>query len=601
MNALAEPSARVRPLRRRNDFDAAPRQAQLRTLEEHIVAQSSYTISKKLFLSFGAAITATLIVAAVAFLSISRMSASVDEIVDHNAKKQLLASAIVLNLSEMTSLVRGVEVRALLKDAATAASYHQQYQHEIAKMTANAAELSQIVSTAQGKEFLQTVTSALPRLTDLNDQIYAKGIGGDIPAAVALYKDDFLPFVKPIREQATQFQEAQNAAMIETAKSARGIVAQASWLTSAMLLLSLAVGAMVVFIVRQINHDLRFTVTSLAEGAEQIAAAATQVSSSSQSLAQGASEQAASIEETSAATEEINSMARRNTENSNSTAAMVSTSLTRFEETDQSLTEMVAAMDGINASSEQISRIIKVIDQIAFQTNILALNAAVEAARAGEAGMGFAVVADEVRNLAQRSAQAAKDTATLIEDSIAKSQAGKRKVDQVATAIRSITADSSKMKLLVDEINLGSQEQSRGIDQISRSISEMEKVTQSNASSAEQSAAAAEQLTAQSQSVQEIVRHLNTLVGAATVVHNGLRPDARTHAASRSEYSNGNGVVGLPRARTGARASKIPFSLASVRPITLARGPKTGASSAGRRSFPLDDQESQEFRDFKEF
>jgi methyl-accepting chemotaxis protein/methyl-accepting chemotaxis protein-1 (serine sensor receptor) len=358
---------------------------------------------------------------------------------------------------------------------------------------------------------------------------------------------------------------------------------------------------MVVFIVRQINHDLRFTVTSLAEGAEQIAAAATQVSSSSQSLAQGASEQAASIQETSAATEEINSMARRNTENSNSTAAMVSTSLTRFEETDQSLTEMVAAMDGINASSEQISRIIKVIDQIAFQTNILALNAAVEAARAGEAGMGFAVVADEVRNLAQRSAQAAKDTATLIEDSIAKSQAGKRKVDQVATAIRSITADSSRMKLLVDEINLGSQEQSRGIDQISRSISEMEKVTQSNASSAEQSAAAAEQLTAQSQSVQEIVRHLNALVGASTAVHNGLRPDAPAHAVSGSRYSNGNGAVGLPRARTGARASKIPFSLASVRPIALARGAARGASSAGRRGFPLDDQESQEYREFKEF
>jgi methyl-accepting chemotaxis protein len=116
-------------------------------------------------------------------------------------------------------------------------------------------------------------------------------------------------------------------------------------------------------------------------------------------------------------------MARRNTENSNATAAMVSESQIRFEETDRSLTEMIAAMDGINASSEQISRIIKVIDQIAFQTNILALNAAVEAARAGEAGMGFAVVADEVRNLAQRSAQAAKDTASLIEDSIAKSQA----------------------------------------------------------------------------------------------------------------------------------------------------------------------------------
>ncbi len=170
-------------------------------------------------------------------------------------------------------------------------------------------------------------------------------------------------------------------------------------------------------------------------------------------------------------------------------------------------------MDGINASSEQIAKIIKVIDQIAFQTNILALNAAVEAARAGEAGAGFAVVADEVRNLAQRSAQAAKDTASLIEDSIAKSQAGKLQVDQVATAIRTITAEASKMKVLVDEINLGSHEQSKGIGQISNSIHQMEKVTQSNAAAAEQTASAAQQLLAQSNSVKEVVDQLTSMVG----------------------------------------------------------------------------------------
>ena len=122
---------------------------------------------------------------------------------------------------------------------------------------------------------------------------------------------------------------------------------------------------------------------------------------------------------------------------------------------------MVSAMDGINASSQKISKIIKVIDEIAFQTNILALNAAVEAARAGEAGMGFAVVADEVRNLAQRCAQAAKDTADLIEESIQRSDGGRVKVDQVAVAIRAITAESAKIKVLVDEINLGSVEQSQ--------------------------------------------------------------------------------------------------------------------------------------------
>jgi methyl-accepting chemotaxis protein len=176
------------------------------------------------------------------------------------------------------------------------------------------------------------------------------------------------------------------------------------------------------------------------------------------------------------------------------------------------LGEMVHSMDEINTSSGKISKIIKVIDEIAFQTNILALNAAVEAARAGEAGMGFAVVADEVRSLAQRSAQAAKDTATLIEDSILKSSEGKGKVDQVAEAIKAVTADTAKIKVMIDEVSLGSEEQSKGIDQIGRAISQMEQVTQTTAANAEESAAAAEELNAQSQTMQDVVSRLHAMV-----------------------------------------------------------------------------------------
>jgi methyl-accepting chemotaxis protein/methyl-accepting chemotaxis protein-1 (serine sensor receptor) len=179
------------------------------------------------------------------------------------------------------------------------------------------------------------------------------------------------------------------------------------------------------------------------------------------------------------------------------------------------LEDMVVSMDLITDSSGKISKIIKVIDEIAFQTNILALNAAVEAARAGEAGMGFAVVADEVRSLAQRSAQAAKDTATLIEDSITRSGEGKVKVDQVALAIRAVTEDSAKVKVMVDEVSLGSEEQSRGIDQIGRAISQMEQVTQTNAASAEESAAAAEELSAQSETLKDVISRLQEMVGGS--------------------------------------------------------------------------------------
>jgi methyl-accepting chemotaxis protein/methyl-accepting chemotaxis protein-1 (serine sensor receptor) len=206
-------------------------------------------------------------------------------------------------------------------------------------------------------------------------------------------------------------------------------------------------------------------------------------------------------------------MARRNSENSRSAATLVNQSDEKFADTNRSLKDMVLAMGEINASSDKIAKIIRVIDEIAFQTNILALNAAVEAARAGEAGMGFAVVADEVRNLAQRSAQAARDTAVLIEESISKSNGGKLKVDQVAKAIQMITEQSSQVKTLVDEVQLGSEEQSRGIEQIGKAITHMEQVTQKSAASAEESASAAQQLSGQSSTLKDIVTRLNGLLG----------------------------------------------------------------------------------------
>jgi methyl-accepting chemotaxis protein/methyl-accepting chemotaxis protein-1 (serine sensor receptor) len=208
-------------------------------------------------------------------------------------------------------------------------------------------------------------------------------------------------------------------------------------------------------------------------------------------------------------------MAVRHTELGREAAGVVAQSGVKFEQTSGLLDETVVAMGEIQAQSGKISKIIKAIDEIAFQTNILALNAAVEAARAGEAGMGFAVVADEVRNLAQRSAQAAKDTAGLIEESIAKSQDGKSKVDQVAAAIRVIIGDASRVKTMVDEMSAGSAQQANDTGQIARAITQMEHVTQQTAANAEQGAAAAEELTAQSAALKEIMMRLSDLVGVA--------------------------------------------------------------------------------------
>ena len=278
----------------------------------------------------------------------------------------------------------------------------------------------------------------------------------------------------------------------------------------------LAVAILAASVVRSVNRSLVNTVSEIAAGADQVAAAAGQISSSSQSLAQASAEQATSIEETASSSKEVHSMARKSTENSRAAADLAGACQEKFVRTNQSLNQTILAMGEIKTQSEKISKIIKVIDEIAFQTNILALNASVEAARAGEAGLGFAVVADEVRNLAQRCAQAARDTADLIEESMAKSDAGKMKVDQVAGAVREITEESAKVKTLVDEVNLRSQEQARGNEQIGNAIAQMEHLTQTTASNAEESAAAAEELNVQSATLKSIVERLAGMVGGGT-------------------------------------------------------------------------------------
>lgn len=290
---------------------------------------------------------------------------------------------------------------------------------------------------------------------------------------------------------------------------------------AALFLIALLVAAGSLFIMeRQVSAPLRDISHRLAEGARKVARSANQVSNSSQSLFQDCSHQAASLQETAASSEQIRAMAESSTQNCSSTAGLVSMSQDKFVRTNQSLAELTHAMDEINASSTKISKVIKLIDEIAFQTNILALNAAVEAARAGSAGLGFAVVADEVRNLSQRCAQAASESAVMIEESIAKCESGKARLDDVTSAIQSVTEESSKVKSLVDEINLGSAEQTNGIRQIARAISEMEKITQASTANAESGAAVAGELNNESESLNEIVRILSAVVeGESLVLH----------------------------------------------------------------------------------
>jgi methyl-accepting chemotaxis protein/methyl-accepting chemotaxis protein-1 (serine sensor receptor) len=342
--------------------------------------------------------------------------------------------------------------------------------------------------------------------------------------------------------------------------------------------LCLAAGAGAMWVARGIGGRLRRVARELGENAEQMASAASQVSASSRTVAESAFEQVASLEETSASSEEINAMSRRNSENFRGLANLVTQSQQKFAAANQSLQAMVAAMGEIGASSHKISGIVRVIGEIAFQTDILALNAAVEAARAGAAGMGFAVVAEDARNLAQRCAQAAKDTAAAIQETIARSNDGQLKADRVAGAVRAIAEESSKLKALVDEVHLGSQEQARGLEQIGQAIARMEQATQTTAASAEQSAAAAGELTAQSETLQDLVENLIGMVGAPA------RDGARHSATER-------GVPAGKRrpAATPPRQDACAASLSALRAAVTREPSGPAASRMAKNAFPKDE------------
>jgi methyl-accepting chemotaxis protein len=271
---------------------------------------------------------------------------------------------------------------------------------------------------------------------------------------------------------------------------------------------------------RTVLAPLMASLRALTEGSSQVAAAASEVAGSAQHLSQGATQQAASLEETSASMEEMASMTRRNAENSEEVAAMMAQTETLVSGASTSLDQMVTSMTAIKDSSDKVAKIIRTIDEIAFQTNILALNAAVEAARAGEAGMGFAVVADEVRGLAQRAAQAAHDTTGLITASIDDVDQGHQRVGQVSDAMRQIVGTTRKMRSLVVQVSEASRQQAQGIDQVAQAVTQMEKITQTTAATAEESAAASEELSAQAETAMAVVSQLASLVGgAATITH----------------------------------------------------------------------------------
>jgi len=534
------------------------------------------SLGTRLALGFGIIL---LLLAGLSYLNITRFKSvegNVHLIVDDRVPKTVWANNLINAINDIARAVRNMALSNDAKD-------NQQQQERIDKARAAYAEnydkLEKTVKSDRGRGIMARLKDNQAAVKPLVDKAAALALANKAEEAARVL------FTEVRGPQAKLLQEIDNMIKYQTELTEKGgkettqEVAQAIYFSYILSGGAILLGVLLTFFMtRSITKPLNRAIEALTEGSEQVTSASGQVSASSQELAQGASEQAAALEETTSSLEEMASMTKQNADNANQANSLINDTSRVVDQANQSMTALTGSMREISAASDQTAKIIKTIDEIAFQTNLLALNAAVEAARAGEAGAGFAVVADEVRNLAMRAAEAAKNTANLIEGTVAKVKEGSDLVNKTGEAFGQVATSTVKSKELLGEIAAASNEQAQGVDQINKAVGEMDKVVQTNAANAEESASASEELTAQAEQMKGIVGELVAIVGGSG--GNNLK----------SQAGNSNRISLL---RKGRKAAELHQQGAMMLP-PAAKAEKALAVSP-KQVIPMDEGEFKNF------
>ncbi len=489
-----------------------------------------------------------LMVAALAFTSMRAMSSlngGLDRVANRLAARSDRTSQLVENLVEISGRQRAILLHSILSDTAGVEQDRKAVGEIETRIDGLFSELNQLLDQPEDKRLSQDLQAKMLAVKPVSEQVLQLIQKQQMSDALKLVGEKLLPAYEDLQRNARDFLNNQRERTKADAVEVQATANSTRLLAFIFLALTIGCSILISIVVKQMAAGLGGMGTQVTDGAQEVARAATQMGSISQSLAQGASEQAVSLEQTSASAEQVNHMVQRNAKSSREAAEHTNDANRLLTEANQKLEQMLVSMRDISTSSERISKIIRVIDEIAFQTNILSLNAAVEAARAGEAGMGFAVVADEVRNLAQRCSQAAKDTSGLIEESIQHSKTGKVRLDEVAAAMRQVTDSAIQVQRLSNEVNAGSEEQARAIEQISKAILQIQQVTQQTAASAEEGASAGAQMSAEAEHLQSAVQKMRAMLGMGDE-SDGKRQKARrsTNSASAQHYGDSNRFSG---------------------------------------------------------